>query len=38
VQPPIMRSRMSSGNPMLSSDDRKKMALAVAEKALTRLP
>lgn len=38
VQPPIMRSRMAAGNPMLSSDDKKKMALAIAEKAVGRLP
>ena len=38
IAPPIMRSRMAAGNPMLSSDDKKKMALAIAEKALARLP
>lgn len=37
VQPPIMRSRMAGGNPLLSSEDKKKMALAIAEKAVTRL-
>jgi hypothetical protein len=38
VQPPIMRSPMGQGNPMLGSADRKKIALAIAEKALARLP
>ena len=38
VQPPMMRSRMSGGNPLLSSEDKKKMALAIAEKAVGRLP
>ena len=38
VTPPIMRSRMSAGNPLLSGDDKKKMAVALAEKAVTRLP
>ena len=38
ISPPMMRSRMSAGNPMLSSDDKKKMALAIAEKAVSRLP
>ena len=38
VSPPMMRSRMAAGNPMLSSDDKKKMAIAIAEKAVTRLP
>ena len=38
VSPPMMRSRMSAGNPMLSADDKKKMALALAEKAVARLP
>ena len=38
VQPPIMRSRMAGGSPLLSSDDKKKMALAIAEKAVARLP
>ena len=38
IDPPIMRSRMASGNPMLSSDDKKKMAIAIAEKAVGRLP
>lgn len=38
IQPPIMRSRMAAGNPMLSSDDKKKMAVAIAEKAVGRLP
>lgn len=38
VSPPIMRSRMAAGNPMLSGEDRKKMAIAIAEKAVSRLP
>lgn len=38
IQPPMMRSRMAGGNPLLSSDDKKKMAVAIAEKAVTRLP
>lgn len=38
VQPPMMRSRMAGGNPLLSSDDKKRMALAIAEKAVSRLP
>ena len=38
VTPPIMRSRMSAGNPLLSGDDKKKMAVALAEKAVARLP
>ena len=38
VEPPMMRSRMSGGSPLLSSEDKRRMALAIAEKALTRLP
>lgn len=38
IQPPIMRSRMAGGSPLLSSDDKKKMALAIAQKAVARLP
>ncbi|GAA4714526.1 hypothetical protein GCM10023325_08080 [Sphingomonas lutea] len=38
VEPPMMRSRMSSGSPLLSSEDKRKMALAIAQKALARLP
>ena len=37
VTPPTMRSRMSGGNPMLSSEDKRKMASAVAERVLSRL-
>ena len=37
VTPPTMRSRMSGGNPMLSADDKRKMAMAVAEKVLAKL-
>ena len=38
ISPPMMRSRMSGGNPLLSSDDKQKMAVAIAEKAVARLP
>jgi len=38
ISPPMMRSRMAAGNPMLSADDKKKMAIAIAEKAVARLP
>ena len=38
ISPPIMRSRIAAGNPLLSADDRKKMAIALAEKAVARLP
>ena len=38
VEPPMMRSRMAAGSPMLSTADKRKMALAIAEKALARLP
>jgi len=38
IDPPIMRSRMANGNPMLSADDKKKIALAIAERAVARLP
>jgi hypothetical protein len=38
IQPPIMRSRMAGGSPLLSSADKKKMARAIAEKAIARLP
>lgn len=38
VEPPMMRSRMSGGSPLLSAEDKRKMALAIAQKALTRLP
>lgn len=37
VQPPLMRSRMAGGNPLLSDDDKKKMAITIAQKALARL-
>jgi hypothetical protein len=37
VQPPMMRSRMSGGNPLLSKDDKRKMAVAIAEKAVGRV-
>ncbi|MGI8930856.1 MAG: hypothetical protein ACR2FK_00535 [Sphingomicrobium sp.] len=38
IQPPMMRSRMAAGNPLLSADDRKKLAIAIAGKAVGRLP
>ena len=38
VEPPMMRSRMAGGSPLLSGEDKRKMALAIAEKALARLP
>ena len=38
VEPPMMRSRMSGGSPLLSGEDKRKMALAIAQKALARLP
>jgi hypothetical protein len=37
VQPPMMRSRMSGGNPLLSKEDKQKMAVAIAEKAVGRV-
>jgi hypothetical protein len=37
VSPPIMRSRMSGGSPLLTGDQRQAMARAIAEKALARL-
>jgi hypothetical protein len=37
VSPPTMRSRMSGGNPLLSADQKRAMARAIAEKALARL-
>jgi hypothetical protein len=38
ISPPMMRSRMAAGNPLLSAEDKKKMAIAIAEKAIARLP
>ncbi len=38
VTPPIMRSRTAGGNSTLSADEKRKMAVAIAEKALARLP
>ncbi|HVF37541.1 MAG TPA: hypothetical protein VNA29_06320 [Sphingomicrobium sp.] len=38
IQPPMMKSRMAAGNPMLSAGDKKKLAIAIAEKAVARLP
>jgi hypothetical protein len=37
VSPPTMRSRMGGGNPLLSDDQKRAMARAIAEKALARL-
>jgi hypothetical protein len=37
VSPPIMRSRMGGGSPLLTGDQRQAMARAIAEKALARL-
>jgi hypothetical protein len=37
VSPPTMRSRMSGGNPLLTGDQKRAMARAIAEKALARL-
>ena len=37
VSPPTMRSRMSGGNPLLSDDQKRAMARAIAQKALARL-
>lgn len=37
VSPPTMRSRMSGGNPLLSGEQKRAMARAIAEKALARL-
>jgi hypothetical protein len=37
VSPPTMRSRMSGGNPLLSADQKREMARAIAEKAAGRL-
>jgi hypothetical protein len=39
ITPPMMHSRMSySGNPLISTEDKRKMALAIAEMALSRIP
>lgn len=38
VSPPMMRSRMAAGNPMLSAEDKQRMALEIARKAVDRLP
>jgi hypothetical protein len=37
VTPPTMRSRMTGGNPMLKAEDKRKMAIAIAERVLSRL-
>lgn len=37
VTPPTMRSRTAGGNPMLNAEDKRKMAIAVAERVLSRL-
>lgn len=38
IQPPMMRSRMAAGNPQLSAGDRRNLAIAIAGKAVGRLP
>ena len=38
ISPPIMRSRGAGGNPLLSADRKKTMAVEIAEKAVARLP
>ena len=37
VAPPIMRSRMAGGNPLLSGQQKRDMATAIAQKALAKL-
>jgi hypothetical protein len=37
VGPPIMRSRMSGGNPLLSGAERRKMATEIAQKAVRKI-
>ena len=37
VSPPMMRSRTGAGNPLLSTEQRREMARAIAEKAASRL-
>ncbi|HEX8573535.1 MAG TPA: hypothetical protein VF759_12375 [Allosphingosinicella sp.] len=37
ISPPTMRSRMSGGSPLLSGEQKRAMARAIAEKALARL-
>jgi hypothetical protein len=37
VTPPTMRSRMSGGNPMLSAEQKREMARAIAQKAAARI-
>jgi hypothetical protein len=37
VAPPMMRSRMAGGNPMLSAEQKRSMAVAIAQKALHKL-
>ena len=39
ITPPIMHSRISyQGNPLISAEDKRKMALQLAQKALAKLP
>lgn len=37
VQPPQMRSRMSAGNPMLSTEQKREMAVAIAQRVAAKL-
>lgn len=37
VAPPMMRSRMAGGNPLLSAEQKRSMAAAIAQKALSKL-
>lgn len=37
VAPPLMRSRMSGGNPTLSEEEKQQMAMKIANRALSRL-
>ena len=37
VSPPTMRSRMGSGNPMLSAEEKREMARAIAQKVVAKL-
>ncbi len=37
VSPPQMRSRMSGGNPLLPADKKREMAVAIAQKIVTKL-
>jgi hypothetical protein len=37
VLPPMMRSRMSAGNPMLSTEDKRAIAIGIADKVIAKL-